>query len=352
MTKRSSPVCWGVVGCGQIAVDKSIPGLLAAARSHLVAVADPLPARRELALALAGQAGCAGVRSYADARALFADPGVDAVYIALPTGDHAWAVEAAAQAGKAILCEKPLGRSAAEVAKMVAAVRRHNVPLMTGYMSRFSDVFQKAAKLVREGAIGRVTYVAADFAYPCLDPYPPGEPGGWRWTDPLGGGPLLDIGIYLAFGIREILGQRIARVWPLNCDTVAPAGSAIRDTTVAAFQTDAGTAGTFVTTFAHRASFLRFCGPKGEITLEEPFRQTPGARLICRGPDTQFVLDTIQQAGLAHFDNYRREFEHFSASLLAGETPRPSPEEVLADAVLLDALRQEISPVVVPVVGT
>ena len=60
--------------------------------------------------------------------------------------------------------------------------------------------------LAPEGrAIGKVTYVAGHFSYCCLDAYPPGAPGGWRWTDALGGGPLLDIGIYLAFGIREIL---------------------------------------------------------------------------------------------------------------------------------------------------
>lgn len=339
--RKSKVIRWGVVGCGQIAIDKTIPALLAASGARLVAVADILPARRSLALDLAAAAGLTGLRAHQDATGLFADPDVDAVYIALPTGLHAGAVIAAAQAGKAILCEKPLGRSVEEVAGMIRAARRHGVPLMTGYMSRFSDPFRKAVELVQGGAIGKVTHVEAHFSYYCLDPYPPGAPGGWRWTDPLGGGPLLDIGIYLAFGLREILGERIAQLWPVNCDTIAPAGAAVRDSTLACFRTEQGTPGTFVTTFSHNASVIRFYGSMGMLVLDQAFRQTPGACLTCQGKDIDLVLDTLSDARIPHFDNYRREFEHFSAALLTGVAWSPSPEDALADALLLDALRRD-----------
>src|SRR5689334_17589307 len=108
---RNEAIRWGVIGCGQIAVDKSIPGLLHAEGARLVAVADPLPARRALATTLAAARVTADVRVYADAADLLADANVEAVYISLPTGMHADAVAMAARAGKAILCEKPLGRS-------------------------------------------------------------------------------------------------------------------------------------------------------------------------------------------------------------------------------------------------
>jgi len=349
--RKGAAVRWGVVGCGQIAIDKTIPGLLAATGARLVAIADVLPARRSLALGLAVKAGLTDLRVHSDAATLFADPEVDAVYIALPTGLHAEAVQAAAKAGKAILCEKPLGRSAEEVAAMVRAARQHDVPLMTAYMSRFSDPFQKAVELVRGGAIGKVTYVAGHFSYCCLDPYPPGGPGGWRWTDPLGGGPLLDIGIYLAFGIREILGERISEVWPVNCDTVAPAGAAVRDSTLACFRTDLGTPGTFVTTFTHNASVISFHGSQGVLILDQAFRQTPGASLVCQGKDINLVLDTRENARLPHFDNYRREFEHFSSAILSGRPWSPSPEDALADALLLDAFRRDVAGLGIEPVG-
>lgn len=348
MPTDSKTIRWGVIGCGQIAVDKSIPGLLAAKGARLTAIADPLESRRALALDLAAESG-QQPKAYADIHELLADPGIDAVYISLPTGMHKDAVIAAAEAKKAILCEKPLGNSATEVREMVRAARDNGVPLMTAYMSRFSDVFQKTKELIQGGAIGKVTFVTAHFSYPCNKYYPPGAPGGWRYTDAEGGGPLLDIGVYLAFGIREMLGERIARVAPLNCDTDAPAGSAIPDTTAAWFMTEKGTPGTIVTTFSHVALYVNFFGSKGNLTVSDCFYQTPGARLECKHDDGDvFVLDTKPDSGLAHFDNYRREFEHFSQCLLNKTPHSPSEDDVLSDALLLDALKQTAATVLVP----
>jgi len=164
MSKYQNEIRWGVVGCGQIAVDKSLPGLLHYKGAKLVAIADPLEARRALAIGLATERGVQGVRAFGDAAELYSDPDVDAVYISLPTGQHAQAVISAAEARKAILCEKPLGRSAEEVAGMIAAAKHYDVPLMTAYMSRFGDVFQEAKRLLQEKRIGQVTFVSANYS--------------------------------------------------------------------------------------------------------------------------------------------------------------------------------------------
>jgi len=345
----SSPIRWAVLGCGQIAVDKSLHGVLAAQGARLVAIADLLAPRRALALDLAKKNG-QQPKAYHDYREALADPEVQAVYISLPTGMHKQAVIDAAKAKKAILCEKPLGNSSLEVREMVRAARDNGVPLMTAYMARFSDVFQKAKQLIQSGAIGKVTFVTSHFSYPCSKYYPPGQPGGWRYTDPQGGGPLLDIGVYLAFGIREMLGERIARVSPLNCDTDAPAGAAVPDTTAAWFQTDQGTPGTLVTTFSHVGQYVNFYGTKGNLTVTDCFYQTPGARLECTTDDGKppFILDTKADHQLAHFDNYRREFEHFSGALLTKTPHSPSADDVLTDALLLDALKQNGASAPVP----
>jgi predicted dehydrogenase len=339
MTEQTNIIRWGVAGCGQIAIDKTIPGLLAATGARLVAIADPLVQRRELALGLAAEAGLTDVKTYDYDVDMFADPDIDAVYIAMPTGLHAGAVIAAAGARKAILCEKPMGNSALEVRDMLRAARANGVPLMTAYMSRFSDVFQKTTELIREGVIGKVTFVTAHFSYPCATYYPPGAAGGWRYTDPVGGGPLLDIGVYLAFGLREMLGERVAQVSPINSNTAAPEGSAIADTTAAWFVTDKGTPGTFVTSFSHVGLSMNFFGTKGNIHVADLFYQRPGARLEVTGEGLDYVLDTTADATLAHFDNYRREFEHFSDALLNQTPHSPSADDVLADALLLDTLK-------------
>jgi predicted dehydrogenase len=328
---------WGVIGCGQIAHDKALPGLRGVPDARLVALADPLEARRTLVRAAMGEYG-SEVREYADYHDLLKDPEVDAVYIALPTGMHAPAVLAAAEAKKAILCEKPLGRSAVETRTMVRAAAKNGVPLMTAYMSRFGATFQKATELLAEGAIGRVTFVYANFSYPALGAYPPGVPGSWRWTDPDGGGPLLDIGVYLAFGLREILGERIARVGALSCDTIAPPEAENRDTSVAWFQTESGIPGAFAATFSHNESRVIFYGTDGQLDLSRCFSQRPTGTLRCTGKqNVELVTDVGDD--YPHFENYRRELAHFTEALLRKTPYRPSPEETLTDALLLDALK-------------
>lgn len=342
-----SSVAWGVIGCGQIAVDKSLPGLLHSRNGRLVAIADPVEQRRALALDLAEQHGLRP-RAYGEYAELLADPQVEAVYIALPTGMHAEAVVAAAQAGKAILCEKPLGRSAEETRMMIRAAQGAGVPLMTAYMSRFSDVFQKTVQLLQQGAIGQITCINAHFSYNCLRAYPPNTPGGWRWTDGAGGGPLLDIGVYLAFGLREMVGQRIVQVAPLNHNTIAPPEAKVSDTTAAWFVTEAGIPGTFVAAFSHAYTRLEFHGTLGRLSVGNLFSQTPGGRLECITDERTYVFDTTGNPELPHFDNYRREFEHFSEALLEHTPFHPSPAEVLADALLLDTLKRTTSALPVP----
>lgn len=347
MNSQSKPLRWGVVGCGQIAIDKSLPGLLHARNAQLVALCDPLLPRRTLAIELARQHDVQP-RIYKDYSELLADPDVDAVYISLPTGMHPDAVVAAAKAKKAILCEKPLGRNAGEVRVMVRAAQENGVPLMTAYMSRFGEVFQEAVRLLREKTIGQITFVNAHFSYPCLRSYPPGAPGDWRWTDGEGGGPLLDIGVYLAFGLREMLGERIVQVAPINLDTIAPPEARVKDTTAAWFVTESGIPGTFVSTFSHFNIQLEFYGTAGRLSVRGLFSQSPGGRLECQTEAGTHVLDTTQDEDLPHFENYRREFEHFSNALVNNTPFRPASEEVLADALLLEALRGNVQGIAVP----
>jgi len=327
---------WGVIGCGQIAVDKTLPAIFAAHNAELVAVADPLSERR--ALALATQPG-ATVREYADYHELLTDSRVDAVYISLPTGMHAEAVLAAVAARKPTLCEKPLGRHLPEVLEMTRAAKTAGVPLMTAYMSRFGSVYAEAARLVQSGAIGQVTFVHADFSYPALSPYPPGAPGGWRWTDAEGGGALLDIGIYLAFALREWLDDRVATVGAMQSDIIAPPGLPVRDTTAAWFRTERGVPGTFAATFTHAESRILLYGTRGRLDVQNCFSQSPTGLLSCESDSVRFAVQNDLTKPHRHFEHYLREIEHFSDSLQQGTPCRPTPEEVLSDTQFLQALK-------------
>ncbi|NTV79916.1 MAG: Gfo/Idh/MocA family oxidoreductase, partial [Candidatus Aminicenantes bacterium] len=165
-------VGWGILGCAGIAEKAFIPAVLASRNGFLAAIA----ARDE---ARAKDWGVrydihTVLRTYQD---LVEDPAVDAVYIPLPNDLHAeWAIRAA-QAGKHVLCEKPLAMNAAEAQAMIAAAAAAGVLLMEGFMYKFHPQIDKTLALIRQGAIGDVramyaTYYRGDLSHKYHEPRP------------------------------------------------------------------------------------------------------------------------------------------------------------------------------------
>ncbi len=175
---------WGVIGSGGIARRRTIPeGILKARNARLVAVYGPTKSKNE---EVAGQFGATAVDSI-DAL-LAAD--IEAVYIGSPVQPHEEQVRACARAGKHVLCEKPLGRSVAEVESMLAACQAAGVQLGTAFMMRFHSQHQAALKMIQAGRIGQPVHARAQLAFW----YPP-IPGAFRQVPALGGGgSLIDVG--------------------------------------------------------------------------------------------------------------------------------------------------------------
>lgn len=201
-------VRWGIIGCGDVTERKSGPAFRKASGSRLVAVM-----RRDSSLA-ADYARRHGVpRWYDDADALIADPGVDAVYIATPPSSHVEYVKRAADAGKPIYCEKPLGTSYAESRDAVAYCEERGVPLFVAYYRRAMEKYRTVAELLHGGRIGRVLQTHFGMTTKAVEPDSMGVLP-WRVRkDVSGGGLILDIGSHgldlldFLFGpIREVLG--------------------------------------------------------------------------------------------------------------------------------------------------
>jgi 1,5-anhydro-D-fructose reductase (1,5-anhydro-D-mannitol-forming) len=178
---------WGIIGCGDVTEVKSGPGFACAHGSRLVAVM-----RRNGALA-ADYARRHGVpRWYDDARALVADPEVDAVYVATPPGAHLEGVRLAAAAGKPCHVEKPMARHTPECDAMLAACAAAGTRLFTAYYRRAMPRFIRARELATGGAIGRLTGVT----YRHAAPLPAGNP--WRIEAAhSGAGLFLDVGSHV-----------------------------------------------------------------------------------------------------------------------------------------------------------
>jgi len=177
-------VRFGILGAGRI-LAKIGTAFSLARGAKLVAIASRDKARVEAA---ARQYGAA--RAHTGYEALIADPEVDAVFNALHNGLHCeWTVRAL-EAGKHVLCEKPLACSTAEVDRMFAAAHAHRRQLMEGFMYRFHPQMIEAARRVRAGELGRLLHIRASYATRGREPENP------RYWPDAGGGALMDVGCY------------------------------------------------------------------------------------------------------------------------------------------------------------
>lgn len=192
----ADPIRWGILGLGKIAHTFAADlALVPDARLQAVASRDPSKAK-----AFAEEHGAvAGYGSYSE---LLADPEVDVIYIATPHTHHLPHSIAAMEAGKHVLCEKPMGITLAEVQQQLDVARKKGVFFMEALWSRFNPALLDAVGRVHSGELGEVGYLKADFAFPALDR----DPSGRLLNPALAGGSLLDIGIYPVFLAYWVLG--------------------------------------------------------------------------------------------------------------------------------------------------
>lgn len=190
---------WGILGCGKIA-HKFASDLKFVPDATLAAVAAREGARARAFAELHGVA-----RSFDNYEAMASSPDVDVIYIATPHGLHHQHTMLCLSHGKAVLCEKAFALNTAQVKEMIATARRHNVFLMEAFWTRFTPQYEEVFRMVKDGVIGDIKIIQADFGFRATDP--PAQ----RIFDPvLGGGSLLDIGLYPVFLAQSLLGKPVA----------------------------------------------------------------------------------------------------------------------------------------------
>lgn len=252
---------WGVLGVAGIATRKVIPAMQQGQWSTVTAIAS-----RELAKAQAA-AGSLGIpKAYGSYEDLLADPEIDAVYNPLPNHLHVpWTIRAA-EAGKHVLCEKPIALSSAEARTLLEVRGRTGVLIQEAFMVRSHPQWIEARRLVAGGRIGDLRAMLGVFSY-FND-----EPSNIRNVPAYGGGALMDIGCYLVNTSRFITGQEPSRV----------AGAVQRDP---AFGTDRLTSmlldydgvhlvGTCSTQMVYYQRMQIF-GTRGQIDIRIPFNAPP-----------------------------------------------------------------------------
>jgi predicted dehydrogenase len=310
---------WGVLGVSKIATEKVIPAMQRGQWSTVAAIASRNRAKADAAAAKLGIA-----TAYGSYDALLADPNIDAVYIPLPNHLHApWTIRAA-EAGKHVLCEKPIALNAAEARQLVEVGDRTGVQIQEAFMVRSHPQWLKARELVRDGQIGDLRSMLWHFSYFNA------APSNIRNILEFGGGGLMDIGCYLINTGRFIFGGEPERVMGLF-DRDPVLGTDRMTSLLLDFGAGhlAGTCSTQMVPYQRAHIF----GTRGRIEIEIPVNAPPDrpSRLFV---DRGAGLDTIE---LPICDQYTIQGDLFSRAILDG-LPAPVPlEDAVANMACIDA---------------
>ncbi len=316
---------WGVLGVAKIATAKVIPAMQRAQRCEVVAIAS-----RDGGRATAAASALGIGRAHASYEALLADPDVDAVYIPLPNHLHVPWTTRAAEAGKHVLCEKPIALSADEARTLLEVRDRTGVLIQEAFMIRTHPQWIRAKAHVDAGDLGEVRAMTGFFSYFNTDE------SNVRNVPEWGGGGLLDIGCYLVNTARFIFGAEPARV--AGTMDLDPAFGVDR---LASMILDFGgrhAIGTCSTQLQYYQR-IEIVGTTGRLELEIPFN-APSDR-PCR-----LALDRtgeIHGSGIEMIDvdtcnQYTMQAEAFAAGVLDDRPQVPALEDAVANMASIDAV--------------
>jgi predicted dehydrogenase/aryl-alcohol dehydrogenase-like predicted oxidoreductase len=321
---------WGIIGPGTIA--RAFAGQLPQSRTgRLVAVGSRDPER---AARFAAEFGAP--RSYGSYQEVLDDDEVDAVYLATPHSAHAEWVVRAAEAGKHILCEKPLAVTWAHAMAAVEAARRHDVFLMEAYMYRCHPQMRLLTDLIHEGAIGTVHQIQSSFSFTA-------DPPGRLFAPELAGGGILDVGGYPVSAARLVAGavRGVPFVDPVSVTGAGLIGqTGVDEWAVATLDFGDGLTAQVATGIRLATDeTLRVYGSEGYLEVRQPWLPPTGESgriAVHRAGEPAREVTTAAVA------QYAAEADAVADHLADREAPQMSWADSLGNATALDAWRHAI----------
>jgi predicted dehydrogenase len=331
MAQPPRKIRYAAVGLGRISLDHFMPGTKMSSLGEMTAVVSGHP---EKARKIAAQYDIpeSSIYTYETYDRIRDNPNIDAVYIGLPNSMHAEYTIRAAEAGKHVLCEKPMANTVAECEAMIAACKKADKLLMIAYRCQLESTTLHAKKIIQSGAIGKIQAIESCNGFNI-------SPGEWRLNRKLaGGGPLMDVGIYSLNGIRFLTGEEPTELSAYT-SVVDHDGrfDEVEENVGWTMKFPSGIVASCTTTYgANMDAYVRVHGSKGWLTLAgfgySNIRVTahingktynaPGENIddLEQGQDpSQFVVES----------------DYFSKCVLGKKTPIPSGEEGLRDIALM-----------------
>ena len=301
-----------------------IPALQASQRGEVVGVAS-----RDEAKATAQAEAYNVPQAFGSYGALLASPDIDAVYIPLPNSLHLpWTLKAL-EAGKHVLCEKPLATSAAECEQVRRKAAETGLTVLEGFMYRFHPRFERLLELLRRKAVGDVTFVRVAHSFAVSGS------GNIRFSSALGGGALLDVGCYCANVSRTVTGEEPVKVTAFANLADAEDGGTVDASLAGTLRFPGGATAMFDCGMnLERRNLLEVVGTAGRLYLDNPFSLLDEDSVL---EEHHFGQDTVlHRVGGAN--PFVRMAEHFAESVLNGTPLRYSLQDSVGNARVLDAL--------------
>ena len=320
-------VNWGVLGTALIARTHVIPALQGAERCELTAIASRTSGGAE---SVAREFGIP--TSFGSYEAMLQDPDIDCVYVPLPNHLHTEWIMRVADAGKHILCEKPLTLTAAEAEAVATHCADRGVLVMEAFMYRFHPVWDTVRRLIAGGRIGRVTDVGVWFSFRST------RPTDYRHDASSGGGALYDVGCYAVDVIRTVLGDE-----PDAVHAVARMDRAIGvDMTFTAILDYGDATASFTCSMEQEPQHsVVIHGTEGWISIADPFNCPADYSTtvsIGTGGDHHPHASTVDHIEVPRADQYGLQATAFADAVTSGG-PAPIPiSSSVANARLIDRL--------------
>ncbi len=328
-------VCWGLLSTASIN-ERLIPAIRDSQRSELLAVASRSPAKAEQ------YAKHWGIpRAYGSYEAMLAAQDIDAIYISLPNGFHKeWSVKCA-DAGKHVLCEKPLALTVEQVDRMTEAARRNGVVLQEAAMYRYHPQTRKVQELIDQGAVGEIRMIQSLF---CFTLFTLKDPGDVRLDPDIGGGSLWDIGSYPVSFSRLVMKSNPVEVaaWQISSER------GVDLTFMGQMRFPSGAVAQFSCSFQSVPHWeMDFLGGQGRINLDIPWTQRPGDASHVRvyretplgaatfGDNIEELVETFTFEGRSA---YHCQVDAMAANILDGAPPVISLEDSRGNVATLVAL--------------
>ncbi|MDX2042399.1 MAG: Gfo/Idh/MocA family oxidoreductase [Acidobacteriota bacterium] len=316
-----SKIRWGVLSTSKFAQNKIIPAVKHCQHAEITAIAS-----RDLGNAQEAAARFGFPKAYGSYEDLLADAEIDAIYNPMPNHLHVdWSIKAL-EAGKHVLCEKPIGLSSAEGQRLVDAAKQFpNLKVMEAFMYRLHPQWQRAKQLVDDGKIGQLRTIQSFFSYFNTDA------NNIRNKADIGGGGMMDIGCYNVSLSRFIFGAEPKRVLGL-----AEFDPQFQTDRMASGVLDFGNGTATFTCSTQLTPYQRvnIFGTEGRVEIEIPFNAPPDKP--CRMWHQQG--DKIEEIVFDICDQYTIEFDQFSLAVL-NDTAVPTPlEDAVANMKVIEAI--------------